>query len=64
MPTCGTWQVLVVTVSPAEEQITEYFGVTASDMPAVTRDAALCNMLVPQGSSWFGPWEPSPPPDM
>jgi len=28
-------EVLVVTVSPAEEQITEYFGVTASDMPAV-----------------------------
>jgi len=38
-------QVLFITVSPSEEQITEYFGVTASDMPAVRladlRDVAM-----------------------
>jgi len=38
-------QVLLITVAPSEEQIIEYFGVTAADMPAVRlvdmRDAGM-----------------------
>jgi protein disulfide-isomerase A1 len=38
-------QVMVITVSPAEEQIIEYFGITTADMPAVRlvdmRDIAM-----------------------